>query len=81
MAVADRVGNGREQFCAQRVPAPIRVRRIRMTLERTEIRRRLEELAEPGYRDFNRKPVSYTHLLSELLDMVLQSSRKNDTIQ
>ena len=26
-----------------------------MTLERTEIRRRLEELAEPGYRDFNRK--------------------------
>ena len=26
-----------------------------MTLERTKIRRRLEELAEPGYRDFNRK--------------------------
>ena len=26
-----------------------------MTLERSEIRRRLEELAEPGYRDFNRK--------------------------
>ena len=26
-----------------------------MTLERSEIRRRLEELAEPGYREFNRK--------------------------
>ena len=26
-----------------------------MTLERSEIRRRLEELAEPGYRDFNCK--------------------------
>ena len=46
-----------------------------MTLERSEIRRRLEELAEPGYRDFNRKllpgveDISCNIILSRIKDI------------